>query len=289
VAVAVVLGVVIFGLIPGQIAARIVLVTPAGVPRFTELQPVIQPIVMNVSMFSMMLLGIWIWVRFVVGRPFRGLGWEREDVVRHVARGMALAMVMAAAACGLSIVQGFSSSSGLVQRFGSAAFGIRFISLLSYCVQGPAEETLFRGWLMRALSARYRPWVGVIGSAVVFSLAHSLNGGIGLLGYLSLFLFGSCAALLALREGGLWEAGAWHGVWNWMMGDVLGFTLDGLPHVGLFRAIHGTGSDFITGGAFGPDGGIGCIAVLLAAIAVLCARLAFRRDRPANFSHAGFV
>ena len=71
--------------------------------------------------------------------------------------------------------------------------------------------------------------------------------------------------------------------------NVLGFTLDGLPHVGLFRAIHGTGSDFITGGAFGPDGGIGCIAVLLAAIAVLCARLAFRRDRPANFSHAGFV
>ena len=55
-----------------------------------------------------------------------------------------------------------SLGPGLLTTMGVAAIGIRFLSLLSYFVQGPAEELLFRGWLLSVIGARYRPWIGVL-------------------------------------------------------------------------------------------------------------------------------
>jgi len=40
-------------------------------------------------------------------------------------------------------------------------------------VQGPAEEVLFRGWLLPVIGARYLPWIGVLVSSLIFSLAHA--------------------------------------------------------------------------------------------------------------------
>lgn len=290
VAIVVVFVVMLVGLIPGQIPGRMVLFTPAGVPRFPDnLQPVIWPIVMNFSMFLTMFAGIALWLRLVSKRPFRTLGWERSPgASARAVRGMCVSVVMVGLISGLSIaVAGASFSTGLVQQVGVAAVGIRFLSLLSFLVQGPGEETLFRGWLMPALGARYRPWVGVVVSSVVFSLAHALNRGIPLLGFVNLFLFGLCAALYALREGGLWGVGAWHGVWNWTMGDLLGFTLDGSPRVGLFRSIQIHGADVVSGGAFGPDGGLVCTAVLLTAIVVIGLRSASRPGQMPKTSATG--
>jgi len=276
-AILVVFLVTVFGLIPGQIPGRMVLFTPGGAPRFpADLQSILVPIVLNVTMFFAMCLGLWLWLRLWAKRPFWTLGWERAGAWPRILRGACKSVVMVSVVGALSITAGASVAPGLAQRFGFAAFGIRSLSLLSFFVQGPAEETLFRGWLMSVIGARHSPWVGVLVSSILFSLAHALNGGIRVLGFVNLFLFGLLAALYALREGGLWGVGAWHGVWNWAMGDLLGFTLDGSPHVGLFGSIQPHGPDIITGGVFGPDGGLPCTAVILTAIIVLSVRSASR-------------
>jgi membrane protease YdiL (CAAX protease family) len=152
---------------------------------------------------------------------------------------------------------------------GSAAVVFRSLSLLSYFVQGPAEELLFRGWLLPVLGARYRPWIGVLVSSLLFSLAHAGSHGITPLGFLNLFLFGTFAAVYALAEGGLWGIGAWHAVWNWSMGDLLGFPNDGAPHLGLLSSVRANGPDIISGGAFGLEGGLACTAVFLVAIGII--------------------
>jgi len=179
---------------------------------------------------------------------------------------------MMAGTAGLSVAPGASSAPGLAQTMGPAALGIRFSSLLSYFVQGPAEEVLFRGWLLPVVGARYRPWIGVMVSSVIFSLAHALSRGITALGFLNLFLFGVFASVYALAEEGLWGIGAWHAVWNWTMGDLLGFPLDGSPHVGLFSSIHAEGPDIVSGGAFGLEGGLACTAIFLLAIGIVTMR-----------------
>jgi len=170
-----------------------------------------------------------------------------------------------AATAGLSVIPGASLAPGLLQAMGLAAVGIRFLSLLSYFVQGPAEEVLFRGWLLPVIGARYRPWTGVIVSSVIFSLAHAQSRGITALGFLNLFLFGVFASVYALAEGGLWGVGAWHAVWNWTEGDLLGFATDGTPRSGLLSSIQASGPEIITGGAFGPEGGLACTAIFLIA------------------------
>ena len=269
-----------FGLIPGQIPGRIVLFTRSGVPRFSaELQPVIEQIVMNVAMFGAMFAGMWVWLRFWIGRPFGTLGWDRPVPWSRPLRGAGAAFVMVSITCGLSAAWGVMSSPGLLSKFGSAAYALRLSSLLAFFVQGPAEETLFRGWLMPVIGARHRPWVAVIGSSILFSSAHALNRGITWFGFVNLFLFGLCAALFALRDGSLWFAGAWHGAWNWTMGDLFGFTLDGSPRIGLFASLDAHGPAIFSGGSFGPDGGLVCSAVLLTAIAYL-SRSAVDRPLP---------
>ena len=223
VSIAVVFVVLVLAIIPGQLLGHIVLLTRDGVPRLPiAMQYLVEPIIRNLTIFPLIYVGLWVWLQVSSKRPFRTLGLERRQVFRRALRGAAVAGLMMAATAGLSVIPGASLTPGLLQMMGPAAFGIRFLSLLSYFVQGPAEEVLFRGWLLPVTGARYRPWIGVVVSSVIFSLAHSLSPGITAIGFLNLFLFGVFASFYALAEGGLWGIGAWHAVWNWAMGRSVG-------------------------------------------------------------------
>ena len=163
-------------LIPGQILGRIVLVSYDGRPRFPSgIQSLAEPIVQNISMFLLIYVGLWAGLRLSSKRPFWTLGLERHHVFQRGLRGMLVAGLMMTATAGLSIVPGASVGPGLLQTMGLAALGIRLLSLLSYFVQGPAEEVLFRGWLLPVIGARYRPWIGVLMSSIIFSLAHAIS------------------------------------------------------------------------------------------------------------------
>jgi hypothetical protein len=270
VAIAIVFFVLVLALLPGKMLSRIVLFAPGGVPRFpVGIQPIVEPIVENVTMFLLIYLALWALLRLFSKRPFWTLGWETDHAFSRVLLGIAAAGIMMAAVAGISIASGASRGPGLIQTMGLAAVGLRFLSLLSYFVQGPAEEALFRGWLMPVIGARYRPWIGVIVSSAIFSLAHSTSQGITALGFLNLFLFGVLTSAYALADGGLWGVGAWHAVWNWMQGDLLGFPTDGSPHIGLLSSVQANGPGLITGGAFGPEGGLACTAIFLIAIGII--------------------
>jgi membrane protease YdiL (CAAX protease family) len=266
-AIAVVLVVLALAIIPGQALGRVVVrLFPSEAQSFAE------PIVQNISIFSPIYLGLWVWLRLFSKRPFWTLGLESQHSRQYALRGALVAGLMMALTAGLSIAPGASFAPGLLRTMGLTALGIRFLSLVAYFVQGPAEEVLFRGWLLPVIGARYRPWIGVLVSSLIFSLAHAGTNGITLLGFLNLFLFGVFAAVYALTEGGLWGIGAWHAVWNWAMGDLLGFANDGTPHAGLLSSVKANGPDIITGGAFGLEGGLACTAVFLIAIVIVGAQ-----------------
>ena len=266
----------------GQIPAHMVLLRPDGTPRFTnEIQSILQPIVLNVTVCAFFYLGLWAWLRLWSKRPFWTLGFERKHALRRTIRGIVIAGLMMAATARLSIIPGVSFAPGLVQTMGLVAFGIRFLSLLSYFVQGPGEEVLFRGWLMPVIGARYGTLIGVFVSSLLFSLAHAGSRGITWLGFLNLFLFGVFASVYALAEGGIWGIGAWHAFWNWTMGDFLGFATDGSPHIGLLTSIMATGPDIISGGAFGLEGGLACTTVFLIACAIIVIRSRRSDEGPA--------
>ena len=285
-AIVVVFCVLLLVLIPGQILGRIVLVSYDGRPRFPSgIQSLAEPIVQNISMFLLIYVGLWAGLRLSSKRPFWTLGLERHHVFQRGLRGMLVAGLMMTATAGLSIVPGASVGPGLLQTMGLAALGIRLLSLLSYFVQGPAEEVLFRGWLLPVIGARYRPWIGVLMSSIIFSLAHAISPGITVLGFFNLFLFGVFASLYALAEGGVWGVGAWHAVWNWTEMDLLGFVSEGTHHSGLLSNIRVDGPQIITGGAFGPDDGLAFTAVFLTAIGTVAIWTAMRQRPKVLITH----
>ena len=262
-AIAVVLAVLVLVLIPSEMLTRLVIrsIFQDGIASTTD------TIVQNVTGFLPIYLSLWVWLRWSSKRPFRTLGLEKRDALPRALGGALVAGLMIAVTAVLAIIAGAEPVKS--QTSGITALGIGLLSLLAYLVQGPAEEVLFRGWLLPVIGARYRPWIGVLVSSAVFSLAHATSSGITLLAFLNLLLFGIFAAVYALAEGGLWGICVWHAVWNWAQGDLLGFALDGTPHSGLLTSIRASGLDLITGGAFGLEGGLAATAVLVIAIGTI--------------------
>jgi len=136
---------------------------------------------------------------------------------------------------------------------------------------------LFRGWLLPVLGVRFGAWAGVAVSSLAFALAHATTGPTPL-GWMNLFLFEATTAVIALAEGGLWGASAWHAVWNWVQGGLLGFSVDRSVRSGLVASIRTSGPDFITGGPLGPEGGVVATAILLGGIATLLILIRIRNQ-----------
>ncbi|MCG3206691.1 MAG: hypothetical protein FOGNACKC_00290 [Anaerolineae bacterium] len=227
--------------------------------------------ILLVLAFGPIFLWLWLWLKFVEKRPFWTIGLERDRAGLKYLRGMGVGLLMFGGAVAFLAALGYIDfEQGGPQKQGLAALAGVVLVYLGWTVQGPAEEALTRGWLMPVIGARYRPWLGVLISSIFFAVMHSFNPNLGPIAMLNLFLFGLFAALYSLWERGLWGVFSLHAVWNWMQGNVLGLEVSGnVAPGGTLLDLKEIGPDVITGGGFGPEGGLAVSAVLLAGIAVL--------------------
>lgn len=215
---------------------------------------------------------LWLWLRFYEKRPFFTLGFETSGALKKYLRGALLGAAMFSLAVALLALTGnVSLVRGAVPSLqGWAALGGVLIVFLGWMVQGAAEETLVRGWVLPALGIRLAPWAGIALSAAFFAALHSFNSGLSALAILNLALFGLFAAFYALREQALWGICALHSVWNWVQGNFFGLLVSGNDmNAGTLLNLQTQGPDWWTGGAFGPEGGLAVTLVLLAGLMIL--------------------
>lgn len=224
------------------------------------------------------LLILWGWLSRIERRPFHSLGFGRSKLLLRYGEGGALGFAMLSAAAGLLALAGaawFEPASG--QTEGLAAIGGVLLVCTGWALQAAAEETLFRGWLLQTIQARSGARIGIAVSSLCFAAVHSLNNGFSLLVFINLTLFGIFLALYRLAEGSLWGVCAWHAAWNWTLGNFYGADVSGgAPEGGSLLHLALDGPDWLTGGAFGLEGGIGTTAVFAIGIAAL---LVIRRRR----------
>ena len=260
----------------GQMASRVAigLMLPKAEYAATPLADGVRDLLTFTLGFVPIYLCVWAWVALWSKRSFRTLGFERQRPLARVVGGGTVAFsMMSAVAIGLALLPDTAFARGQLLTVGLAALVGGLLTLLGTLVQSSGEEVLFRGWLLPAIGARYGPWMGVAVSSVLFGLAHGLNPNATWLGLLNLSLFGTFLALYALAEGGLWGACAWHTLWNWTDNTLLGLPDSGGPsRAGLLMSMHPGRWDVLTGGAFGPDGGLIETVVLLIGIGVIAWR-----------------
>lgn len=133
-----------------------------------------------------------------------------------------------------------------------------------------AEEVAFRGYLQRALTTWRGPAVGVLVPSILFALFHALNPNLSPLALLNIALAGVVFAVAAERTGTLWLSIAYHYAWNLTQGPVLGLPVSGMTWNGLLALPVG-GPAWLTGGTFGPEGGLVTTIVLLLSLLPLWA------------------
>ncbi len=192
------------------------------------------------------------------------LGWPRAFGV-----GLVLGILPAAVAMTMGV---FTAGAGWIHDGGSlsawaAQVGKTVVILAPAAL---AEELMFRG-LPMAVAARVagRGWA-VLLLSLLFAAAHLSNPNVTAAGIGNIAIAGIFLSLAFFSAGGMWTAFGAHLGWNATLA-ALAAPVSGLPF-DIPYIDYRTGSPvWLTGGAFGPEGGLLATFALTAAV-VLVAR-----------------
>jgi CAAX amino terminal protease family protein len=132
-----------------------------------------------------------------------------------------------------------------------------------FLLVGVVEEVIFRGILFRLITDKWNIAVGLTTSSLLFGLAHLGNPGATLWAALAIalasgWLFGMAYAYHQT----IWVPVGMHWAWNYLEGGVFGCSVSGTPLD--YRPLITpkiSGTDLLSGGAFGPEASIICVAI----------------------------
>ncbi len=211
------------------------------------------------------LLGLYAMLtRLLERRPLGSVGfafhprWKSELVMGLIAG--AVMMLAVAGAEGLLGVATFSltpSSAG-----GVVLAGLLFFLL--FTVAAAVEELMFRGYPFQRLVDVGGPVFAAIVLSALFGLAHLRNPFHTWISTLNTAVVGVLLAICYLRTRALWLPFGIHFAWNIVQGFVLGLPVSGLNFPESILQAKVNGPRWLTGSAYGPEGSILTLGIILA-------------------------
>ena len=142
------------------------------------------------------------------------------------------------------------------------------VSIVAWLIISFNEELSFRGYILQRLAQAWGLPAAVVVSSLVFAMVHVLNPNVQPLAMVSLFVAGLLLACAYLVSRSLWLPIGLHIGWNLAEMHLLGFAGSGAPEPALLRSVV-TGPEVMTGGAFGPEGGLVGLAATVLGIIIL--------------------
>jgi membrane protease YdiL (CAAX protease family) len=140
------------------------------------------------------------------------------------------------------------------------------------------EELFIRGYVFAVLR-RASGWrLALIVTSAVFGLLHAWNPGADAESILAVTVAGFFLGAILLATRSLYAAGAAHFAWNWVMSGALHIAVSGVPSADPDYRVVETGPDWLTGGGWGPEGGLAAVAVMFIAIFYLYGRYLRRME-----------
>ena len=142
------------------------------------------------------------------------------------------------------------------------------------------EELLLRGYPFMVLRETGGAALALVLTSSVFGVLHLQNpnatpGSVAIVALAGVFLGG-----VLLATGSLWAAFAAHLAWNWTLAGLLHAAVSGVPLAAPDYQVVDAGPDWLTGGAWGPEGGAAAAGGMLLALGFLWRRA--RRDAGPN-------
>ncbi len=205
--------------------------------------------------------------RFILKHSFNSLGFSFNNFPKSYSQGLLIGLAMFTLCVLIGVAIGEQS---LIYNSKPFSWGMWFAFFGLFFVQGMSEEVIFRSFIFAEISSKYGVFVGLISSSILFALFHSMNGGADFMAIFNMFLFGLVMAIIYYYTQNIWVSSAVHSIWNFAEGNVYGISISGhAPFPETIFHSQFSGSNFLTGGAFGLEGGIICSIGLVIAGAIL--------------------
>jgi hypothetical protein len=195
--------------------------------------------------------------------------WWRDAVF-----GLFVGAVLPTVVFGIGILSGLFEITGTFQTNESMILlpdslspvlqvGLVFLFFVGVAV---TEELAFRGYLLQNIAEGLNGWNdldvfdAIVGSVVIssllFALLHTANPSASAFGFLNITLYGILFALTFVSTERLGLAIGIHLTWNFFISTVYGFNVSGISTPVTVLSIEPTGPALLTGGGFGPEGGL---------------------------------
>jgi len=210
-----------------------------------------------------------LWVKFVEKRPIKSIGFQTNRRLKSYFTG---------------ILVGFTSITVItiiLIAIGQMTLDVNKVTLtplltiigilsLGWIVQSASEEISIRGWLIPTLCTSSSPYFAIAITAIIFGILHLFSSGVTILSFFNLTLSGIFFAGYAIYAENIIGVCGLHFAWNFALANIYGFSVSGFITNGetLFKATQ-IGSNFYTGGSFGPEGGFITTIILLIGISIL--------------------
>jgi membrane protease YdiL (CAAX protease family) len=210
-------------------------------------------------------------------RRIDGLPWSAAGLGRAAARPTVVLWGMTLGALAIGIPSLILWSIGVLrveaQPDGSSLLeGARAALLLAPLAF--LEELTIRGYVLTVLREVADWRIAVAATSIVFGLLHVANPGstAGAVGMT--MLAGLMLGTIVVVSNSLYAATAAHLAWNWVMAGVLHAPVSGFGVATPDYRMVDAGPDWVTGGAWGPEAGIGAALGMSAVLGYLYTRRA---------------
>jgi membrane protease YdiL (CAAX protease family) len=198
-------------------------------------------------------------------RSYRTLGlWFYEGWGRELALGLVGGGALISLIVGVLVLLGQVEFGSFQLDAGGALSGLGWTVLL-LLPAATFEELVFRGYPFQRLLESVGALGAVLLLSVLFGLVHLTNPSPTPLSTGNTALVGIFLALAYLKTRGLWLPIGLHFAWNFWLGFVLSLPVSGLEFSRRLVAADVGGSDWLSGGRYGPEGSLVTTGVILVA------------------------
>ncbi|MGC8595310.1 MAG: CPBP family intramembrane glutamic endopeptidase [Candidatus Kryptoniota bacterium] len=209
-------------------------------------------------------------LKLIDRRRFSSVGFPVHGKALHeIITGFLVGAVM------ISLVAGFELFVGAVKL--SFRFDLSFLghvqnfllSFLFFLYFALGEELLFRGYVYQAMIEGTGEVPATMLMALVFGALHYGNPNATIFSTANTVLAGLWLSVAYLKTRALYLPFGMHFAWNFLQGYLFSLPVSGLLSNRTLFVPTDFGPDWLTGGVYGPEGGVGTTLVLLLATMTL--------------------
>jgi uncharacterized protein len=199
----------------------------------------------------------WVLTRYVNRKHFAAIGlWFHPRAIREFGIGMLLGFLMMAGIFILLSAAGYAHISWLARTSGEMVTTVLY-SFVFFAVAAAGEEVLFRGYVFQTMAQGITVLPAILVMSGIFGIAHAANPNANTFSIANVMLAGIWLSFAYLKTRGLWLPFGLHLAWNFSQTTLFGFPTSGITFADQkLLSTTTAGPDWITGGAFGPEGSI---------------------------------